>query len=249
MNNLLTEQLKVIRRNMGILTEETLTVSGNYTAPKGDGDALHSFERRKSDGFGGRMTTKIEEKLKELYDKGINPDIYELNIRVDSTNYKVDWDAKVGPSKDGKAYMGVSTRGSAGGGADTRAKGQIPKLKSELEKNGAEDITEFLDFKNPTGVYIRQYFLKYTLPKKYPPHGSDSVTSTETKTKVKDSEFDSWDSGEYKLEGNPDWTFRLTTDKDWEGKKSGGSYVSLSSKLSDDEMKTALESLKKSKKI
>jgi hypothetical protein len=66
--------------------------------------------------------------------------------------------------------MGLASRGSAGGGADTRAKGQLPKLMNRIKNSGAEDITEFLDFKNPNGIYIRQFFFKYTLPKKYKPH-------------------------------------------------------------------------------
>ena len=43
---------------MGLITESVtlpMKVSGSYRAPKGDGDALHSFDRRKSDKFGGYM--------------------------------------------------------------------------------------------------------------------------------------------------------------------------------------------------
>ena len=53
-------------------------------------DALHSFERRKSDGFGGGISTKIKNKLEEMYKKGINPDVTDLKIKVDSKNYKVN---------------------------------------------------------------------------------------------------------------------------------------------------------------
>ena len=48
------------------IMSEGLIVKGEYVVPKGTpnmGDALHSFERRKSDGFGGRMSTKIKEAL------------------------------------------------------------------------------------------------------------------------------------------------------------------------------------------
>ena len=44
--------------------KKMVIVKGEYVVPKGTpnmADALHSFERRKSDGFGGRMTTKIKE--------------------------------------------------------------------------------------------------------------------------------------------------------------------------------------------
>lgn len=57
-----------------------------------------------------------------MYKKGINPDITDLKVIVDSQNYKVNWEAKIEPSKDGKAYTGFMTYGSAGGSADTRAK-------------------------------------------------------------------------------------------------------------------------------
>ena len=147
-----------------------IIIKDGYSAPMGDADALHSFERRKKDGFGGKMTTKIGEKLKEIYDAGINPDVVNINITVDSKNYRVQWEATLDESQDGNAYMGVSTRGSAGGGADIRALGQVGPLKKELEKMGAKNITQVLDFDNKSGVKIRQYFFKYTLPEKYPPH-------------------------------------------------------------------------------
>lgn len=47
---------------------EEVIIKGEYIVPKGTPnmlDALHSFERRKSDGFGGRMSTKIKEALEK----------------------------------------------------------------------------------------------------------------------------------------------------------------------------------------
>jgi len=131
-------------------------------------DALHSFERRKSDGFGGRMSTKIKEKLREFYNQGFNPDITNLKVNVDSKNYKVTWEATFEESKNGKAYIGFSTIGSAGAGADERALNQIEPMKKWSE--GSQDYTLVLDFKNPSGIYIRQFFYKYTKPKDFPPH-------------------------------------------------------------------------------
>ena len=146
-------------------------VKGSYQVPanaKNREDALHSFERRKSDGFGGGMSTKIKEALRDLYKKGVNPDVTEIKINVDTKNYKVDWEAKIEPSKDGKAYVGLSTVGSAGVGADSRALNQIEPMKKWSD--GAKDYTVVLDFKNPKGLYIRQFFYKYTLPEQYPAH-------------------------------------------------------------------------------
>jgi len=149
----------------------SVVIKGGYTVPPGTTnmeDALHSFERRKSDGFGGRMSTQIREKLRELYKQGMNPDIKELKINVDSKKYSVAWEATLGPSEDGKAYVGISTVGSAGGGADDRALRQIEKMKKWVD--GAKDYTLVLDFKNPKGIYIRQYFYKWTKPDEFPAH-------------------------------------------------------------------------------
>ena len=147
-----------------------ILLKGGYQVPQGTpnmADALHSFERRKSDGFGGRMSTQIREKLREVYNQGINPDVSNLKVNVDSKNYKVDWEATIEESKDGKAYVGFSTIGSAGSGADSRALKQIDSMKKWVE--GAKDYTLVLDFKNPSGVYIRQFFYKYTKPNDFPP--------------------------------------------------------------------------------
>lgn len=151
------------RKTKGIL------VKGEYIVPENipnRADALHSFESRKSDGFGGKMSTKIMEAMMKLYKKGINPDVSDVKIDIDSVNYKVKWSAKVHESKDGKAYVGFVSRGSAGSGADSRALGQI----SAMKQGGGSDYTLVLDFKNPKGVYIRQLFYKYTKPNEYKPH-------------------------------------------------------------------------------
>ena len=191
----INEEIKRIKLMMGLLKEQKISlpikVTGGYSAPKGDADALHSFERRKSDGFGGRMSTQINEKLKEVYNAGINPDITGLNIKIDSTNYTVNWEATIDESKDGKAYMGISTRGSAGKTADRRAENQLPRLERQLRRSGAEDIKLVLDFKNPSGVYIRQFFLKYTNPKEYPPHteNADYLRTEDPTTVSSDAEF------------------------------------------------------------
>ncbi len=145
-------------------------VKGEYSVPANvpnRADALHSFESRKSDGFGGKMSTKIREALMKMYNEGINPEVTDLKVNVDSANYKVTWEAKLEPSKDGKAYIGFVTRGSAGGGADARALSQIDKMKEQV---GGEDYKVVLDFKNPKGIYIRQYFYKYTKPNNFPKH-------------------------------------------------------------------------------
>jgi hypothetical protein len=113
------------------------------------------------------MSTKIREALMKMYNDGINPEVTDLKVNVDSKKYEVTWEAKLEPSKDGKAYIGFVTRGSAGSGADSRALSQIDKMKEQV---GGEDYKVVLDFKNPTGIYIRQFFYTYTKPKDFPKH-------------------------------------------------------------------------------
>jgi len=173
-----------------LIKEQTISlpikIGETWQSPiKGDADLLHSFERRAVDKKGAYMGTKIEKELKKLYDAGINPDIKDLKVQVDSKNYTVTWSATIDESRDGKAYVGIATRGSAGGGSDRRAEGQLAKLKQTLTQNGAEDITQILDFKNPKGIAIRQYFFKYTIPSKYPPKtGKVNYTRTEKPTSI-----------------------------------------------------------------
>ena len=217
--NLLKEEITRIKSMMGIITESNISLPIKFGTTwsaidpkkpnKKDADLLHSFERRNSDKQGALIGTQIEEKLKELYDAGINPNVSNLELIVDSKNYTVTWRATIDESKDGKAYMGIATRGSAGGGSDTRAAGQVEPLKQDLRKKGAEDITLFLDFKNTNGVPIRQYFFKYTLPDKYPPH--ESGTSNYTRTEdpaVSDNSYD-----ELEDESNDGVTTTTTTKK------------------------------------
>lgn len=171
------KKINLVKENV---TSLPIKIGTTWQSPiKGDGDLLHSFETRRSDKKGALIGTQIEEKLKQLYDSGINPDITDLKLDVDSKNYTVTWSATIDESKDGKAYMGIATRGSAGPTNDQRALQQIEPMKNKLKRMGAEDITLFLDFDNPKGIPIRQYFYKYTLPKKYPPH-TDKVNYTRT---------------------------------------------------------------------
>ena len=110
----------------------------------------------------------IREKLREFYKQGYNPDVTKLVVNVDSTKYKVDWEATIEESKDGKAYVGFSTIGSAGSGADSCALNQVDAMKKWVD--GAKDYTLVLDFKNTKGIYIRQLFYKYTKPTEFTPH-------------------------------------------------------------------------------
>jgi len=182
-----------------LIKEETFGATWKSPIPR-DADLLHAFERRKSDKQGALIGTQIEEKLKKLYDTGINPDITDLKLNVNSKDAIVTWEATIGPSADGKAYMGISTRGSTGGGSEKRALDQVSPLKQQLSSKGYQDITPITfdgkdHFVNPSGNKIHQYFFKYTDPKKYPPHPTKgglnvSNTNTNTSSTTKSSEND-----------------------------------------------------------
>jgi hypothetical protein len=284
MKSYINEEIYKMKTMMGIVTESKVSlpmkISGEYTVPNSapnKGDALHSFNRRRSDGFGGYMLSgnppgkwsqyikfnqgkSINQALQEVWNDGINPDITNLKIQVDSKTYTVKWSATIDESEDGKAYVGVSSVGSAGGGADSRAQGQIEGMKRW--EPGAKDYTLVLDFKNPSGIYIRQYFYKFTKPKEYPPHDGGSFVKKKIKknddiVSVDDENikttleklFKTWSTGEYKLEKDKMWTYRLNDNKEWEAKTSDSDYVNLKSALTDDNYKFALKILKDATKL
>jgi hypothetical protein len=171
--DLIPSQINYKAINKMLIKEQKISlpikIGTTWQSPKRDADLLHSFERRKVDKQGAYIGTQIERELKKVYAAGINPDVVNFTLSVNSKAYSVTWSATIVESKDGKAYVGFSTRGSAGGGSDRRALSQVGPLKQQLTKNGAQDITQVLDFTNPTGIPIRQYFFKYTIPNKYPP--------------------------------------------------------------------------------
>lgn len=264
--NPINEEIIRIKQMMGLITESVtlpITISGSYQAPRGDGDALHSFDRRKSDGFGGYMLRGgpipqqfasrvilnqgkgINQVLKELIDQGISPDVTNIDIKVND-DYTVEWSATIDKSKDGKAYAGVMSRGSAGGGADSRAQGQLPDLK----RNNPNfcNWTTVLDFSTNRPIRIRQHFLKYTIcgPNETPNDIQVQGGSVENK---KSEEFKTWESGEYKIPGDEMWTYKLNDEKDWEAKKDNGSYTLLRTSLSSDNYNKAMETLKTAKKV
>jgi len=164
----------------------------SYKAPAGDWDAMHSFQTRKKDGFGGRVHEKIEKELKKLYDKGINPEVKSLKIKMDESNWTVTVDAEIGPSSDGKAWMGIISRGGAGintgpSASSKRAENQINRKLKELEKEVGDSSTEkfekklLLDFEHDSKskkTHVRQIFYTYTDPKKYPKENPNKPKSS-----------------------------------------------------------------------
>ncbi len=159
-----------------------IKVYGTYDTSKapdgGGGDALHSFQSRKSDDFGGRMNDAIILASLEIYEKGINPYVKSLKVEFSpnkTSGPKVIWEAIITESPDGKAYVGFSSRGGAGdiksGTAVNRAEQQAKDKKKSLPKDVGDPALEnldVLDYRN-TGAKIRQIFWQYTMPTKNPP--------------------------------------------------------------------------------
>jgi LysM repeat protein len=136
-------------------------------------DALHSFNRRKMDYFGGYLNVKINAALERVRSKGFQSDIKKLYIQIDPLTLTVYWIAVVGPSEDGNCYACVDSRGSANGGLGA-VNPQIPKMhykypqmKPVLLLDFNEDVIQCYEGNGTplssycTYVNIRQKFYKY----------------------------------------------------------------------------------------
>jgi hypothetical protein len=174
-----------------------IILTGSYKVPKGDGEALHSFDRRKKDNFGGHMLIGspipaehiskvkldqgkgVNQVLTELIAQGIKPDITKIDIKVND-DYTVNWSVTIDESKDGKAYAGLSTRGSVGGGSDSRALSQLNDLKANNPNLCHWAVVLDLNVTKP--MKIRQYFLKYT--KCNPNEKANDITTTPVTTNI-----------------------------------------------------------------
>ena len=136
-------------------------------------DALHSFNARRMDRFGGYLNVKINKGLEELRNKGFQSDIKKLYIQINPVSLKVYWVAILGPSMDGLSYVRVDSRGSAGGGL-TAVEKQLPRmhriydgLSSHKFLEFNEDVRVFYDWNGNQlcdfqgTIKIIQHFYKY----------------------------------------------------------------------------------------
>lgn len=136
-------------------------------------DALHSFNARRMDKFGGYLNEKINQGLESIRKKGFNSDVKQLYIQVNPKTLTVHWVAVVGPSEDGKCYVRVDSRGSAGGGFPAVNK-QLPRMHNLYPTLTAVKLLEFnenvikcYDWNGNrldsvcSFVNIRQHFFKY----------------------------------------------------------------------------------------
>lgn len=170
------------------LGENDFLVSDSYTAMGQPYvyDALHSFHRRRMDGFGGFLNDKINAGLAEVRSCGFNSDLKKLYIQIDPSTLTVYWTAVVGPSLDGRCYMSVDSRGSAGGGLAAVQK-QCPRMHRIHSTLVPVKVLEFNDnvlqcytwdgAKIDTvthAINIQQHFYKY-----YDPQIGNTVTLAE----------------------------------------------------------------------
>jgi hypothetical protein len=105
-------------------------------------DALHSFNARRMDKFGGYLNVKINQGLESIRKKGFNSDVKQLYIQVNPKTLTVHWVAVVGPSEDGKCYVRIDSRGSAGGGLPAVNK-QLPRMHNLYPTLTAVKLLEF----------------------------------------------------------------------------------------------------------
>ena len=185
----LQENINRIKEMMG-LNESKISlpvkVEGSY---KGSSeDKLHAFQSTGGVVVGG-MQTKVNAKLKELYNLGVNPDITEIkvNIKANKTDNNgnisagvTSWSVTIDESKDGKAYLGLVTVGSCCSSSySDRALGQVETMKTwnSKPKNHylVTDIQTTKDGKSNGNITIdggsyklRQIFYKYTYDNKKP---------------------------------------------------------------------------------
>jgi len=159
------------------VNQSNTVISGSYTAAGkyAPYDALHSFERRLSDKFGGRLNTKVKEGIQKYKsDNGISAvDILDVEIKINPDTLLVEWSVTIGPSTDGNTYEEIDSRGSAGGG-ENAVDGQLRRMHSRhsgltpvLVKYYNETIPKYYDvngnkLSNSRGnINIQQKFYKY----------------------------------------------------------------------------------------
>lgn len=166
-----------------------ITIKGSYDtslAPQGGGgDALHSFENRKKDDFGGAMNGIINSVLLSVYNKKINPYVSSLSIKFgpnEKTGPMVYWEATVTQSPDDKAYIGMNSRGGAGNVSSGTAKDRALQGANQKKKDYPNELNpkepnmtflDILDYNNP--YPIRQIFFQFTRPIDKPPHPKGTV--------------------------------------------------------------------------
>lgn len=171
-------------------------------------DALHSFNRRRTDYFGGYMNVKVNAGLERIRKKGFQSDIKKLYIQIDPLSLTVYWIAVVGPSVDGKCYACIDSRGSAGGGLSA-VNGQIPSMhrgyssmQPKLLLDFNEDVLQCYEWDGSilpaylNYINIRQKFYKYATD-----CYNESTDSVIVSLNFKNTGFDTMNHGQFTKNG------------------------------------------------
>jgi len=154
-----------------------ILIQGSFKAK--NCDELHAFENTGGRMIGG-MNTKVNSTLHELYKKGFIPQVTNVIVDINSDKMEVFWKVEIEKSKDGKAWLGLTSRGASGSDAITRAVSpsvghDINTIKSKLVDKFEEPNMEIIFLKdilfnitNDGKVLgkcpIRQLFYVYTRP-------------------------------------------------------------------------------------
>lgn len=168
---------RLMKRRKG---KNNMKVSGSYTAS--NCDQLHAFEGTNGKLIGG-MNTKVNAELEKFYKTGKNPIVSKVSVTMDSKKMKVDWEVEISESTDGKAWVGFTSRGSAGNStaferAVSPKYGQDPdsilkKIHQNEPKAEIKKVHELLYNMSEAGKVLggcatRQIFYAYTKPQKFP---------------------------------------------------------------------------------
>jgi hypothetical protein len=162
----------------------------NHSFSGDNGDRSHAFQ---STGgvVVGEMQTQVNQKLKEIYDAGYNPDVTNITVTINMKTKKTLWEATINESTDGNAYLGIVTVGSCcSDDCAKRADDQVPRMKTW---NSTPDAHKLITILQSTaagtsaggltivgGKYkLKQYFYKYTL-KRFPPKSAPYIDVTYT---------------------------------------------------------------------
>jgi len=196
----LQENINRIKEIMGLITEQTEevieVVKDSFTAI--DCDELHAFQstcpsREFEKGkctvptkIVGNMHEKMRIKLDNIYNQGINPKVSKVAVSVNGMT--VTWTCTIVKSTDGKAWVGLTSRG-AGCNNDiynralsVTAGNDVNSIKDRIEELYKEPKIDIVIEKVNDFIYdgagdsFKQIFYRYTKPKNYPPHKSNSIT-------------------------------------------------------------------------
>ena len=160
---------------------------------EGNCDRLHAFQSSGGKVV-GNMNVTVGDKLKEIYKLGYNPEVTQVDVIVNGD--RVSWTVTIKESKDGKAWIGFTSRGAGCNGniliRATSAKrgndvGTLRKkiISVGLNKNNNFDlemVNEYIYDGVPVGDSFKQVFYRYTRPTDYPPHSSSSPITPQSTT-------------------------------------------------------------------